>query len=393
MEPLDKWFSPDQLEEQLARPSRSHPPTAVNERLLHDLTFVVEEDAQRLERLRARLLAQAADNRKRPPISIQPYQSGMSGPQGSSGLQDVPARRPASHSDVKRTPRLFQLSLGLVALLIIGSMLGIFTRMKSHQPLQVSFQHPASTGVASVPASSVPIHGAAAYMLDTMTGRMLVDINSRAHLPFVGVVRLMTAVVAIENGNLDQSVTISQNVLQEAPQSPSSAQLVAGDRLTLRDLLPALLLSGGNDAAVVIAHTVTGNTPNFVAQMNDEAHQLQLYDTHFNNLYGTPVGDEYSSAADLAHLTRYALQLSEFSSIFGAQQHRVAATEHNHAYQWISSIDAPGITGAISGYDARAGASIVFSSRRADGHVVIGVELGAPSMSILSADTRLLLQQ
>jgi D-alanyl-D-alanine carboxypeptidase (penicillin-binding protein 5/6) len=385
MEPLNEWFSPEQLEEQIDTQLRSGPQLTTNERLLHDLQHVTQEDAQSLEHIRMRLLIHASDNSKRPPVPIQRYQQRRQGQMSPSG------QRPIARSGTKHVPRLLQLAMGLVALLVIGSMLGIFMQKKPHQPLQVTTPSP-----TSAVASSVQIHGKAAFVLDATTGKVLVDANSHAHLQFTGTARLMTAVVAIENSDdLNQQITISQSMLQEKTQGTSSALLQVDDTLTLHDLIYALLLSGGNDAAIVIAHAIAGNTPDFVTQMNNEAHKLQLNDTHFSNPYGTPTKADYSSAADLANLTQYALQRFEFAQAFKAPRYSVAATEYNHAYNWVSSAPTTtsDITGANYGYNASAGASIVFSSHRADNQVLIGAEIGAPSVSVLVADVKLLLKQ
>jgi D-alanyl-D-alanine carboxypeptidase (penicillin-binding protein 5/6) len=382
MEPLNEWFSPEQLEEQIDTQLRSGPQLTTNERLLHDLQHVTQEDKQSLERIRMRLLTHASDNSKRPPVPIQRYQQRRQGQIG-------PSKQRSSHSSTKHMSRPLQLAMGLVALLVIGSMLGIFMQKKPHQPLQVTTQSP-----TSAVSSSVEIHGKAAFVLDETTGKVLVDINSHAHLQFTSTARIMTAVVALENSNLDQHITISQSMLQETTQGTSSALLQAGDTLTLRDLIYALLLPGGNDAAIVIAHAIAGNTPDFVTEMNNRAHKLQLNDTHFSNPYGTPTKDDYSSVADLTTLTQYALQRPEFAQAFVTQQYSLAATQYHHAYKWSNSAPtASGITGANYGYNVPAGASIVFLSHRSDGQVLIGAEIGAPSLSILMDDVKLLLKQ
>jgi D-alanyl-D-alanine carboxypeptidase len=383
MEPLDEWFSPEQLEEQIDTQLQRIPQITANERLLHNLQQVTQEDTQRLERLRARLLTHASDNSTRQPVPIQRYQQRRQGQIGPSKQRSV------SRSSMKHMSRPLQMAMGLVALLVIGSMLGIFMQMKSHQQPQIG-SHPSISTV-----TNVQVHGKAAFVLDATTGKVLLDTNSHAHLQFTGTARLMTAVVAIENSDdLNQPIMISQSMLQETTQGSSSTQLLAGDQLTLHDLIYALLLPGDNGAAVAIAHAIAGNTPDFVTQMNNEAHKLQLNDTHFSNPYGMPTKDDYSSAADLAKLTQYGLQRFEFTQAFEAPRYNVAATDHNHAYDWVSSAPtASDIRGANYGYNTRAGASIVFSSHRSDGQVLIGAEIGAPSLSILMADVKLLLKQ
>jgi D-alanyl-D-alanine carboxypeptidase (penicillin-binding protein 5/6) len=206
----------------------------------------------------------------------------------------------------------------------------------------------------------------------------------------------MTAVVAIDNANLDQMVTIEQATLNKVPRGGNMAHLQAGDQIPLRELLYALLLSSGDDATQVIAQAVGGNTQNFVAMMNDEAQQLQLNDTHFSSPYSSSAPDEYSSASDLAHLTSYAMQLFNFAQVIATPKHTLAVTNTNHSYTWattnISLVAYPGIHTIKTSYDARAGACIVFSAQQ-NNHVLIGVEVGAPSEKILVDDVKILLNQ
>jgi D-alanyl-D-alanine carboxypeptidase len=273
-------------------------------------------------------------------------------------------------------------------MLVIGSMLGVLTLFKSRSEQGNSNHKP--------PASTPTVHGMAAFLMDATSGNVLVDVNSHAHLPIASTAKIMTAVVAIENANLDQPVTIKQATLDEVPQGMSTAQLQVGDQIQLRDLLYGLLLPSGSDAAIVIAHAVAGNTQNFVMMMNDEAHQLQLNDTHFSNPYGFSAPDDYSSAADLTRLARYAMQLSTFAQAVAEQEYVLSASSHNHRYLWHTTntllATYRGMNGIKTGYDVLAGACMVFSAQRND-RLLIGTVLHTQSENVLDSDVKKLLDR
>src|SRR5581483_5333365 len=120
--------------------------------------------------------------------------------------------------------------------------------------------------------------------------------------------KIMTAIVAIENGNLDQGVTVEQAELNQVPAGSSNAGLVVGDYFRLHTLLYALMLRSGTDASIVVARVVAGSTANFVAMMNRKAQALHLLHTHFSSPHGFSSNDHYSSAADMVTLANYAMR-------------------------------------------------------------------------------------
>ncbi|MDQ6659473.1 MAG: serine hydrolase, partial [Chloroflexota bacterium] len=134
-----------------------------------------------------------------------------------------------------------------------------------------------------------PVAATAAYLFDADTGTTLYAHNPFLHLPMLSTTKLMTALLAAEHGTPDQRIVITDQIDHEASQlSADSARFnfKKGEIYTLREMLYALFLVSGNDAAIAIADTLGGNQVNFVAQMNDRAHQLGLNDTHYINPHG-----------------------------------------------------------------------------------------------------------
>src|SRR6266571_3701531 len=182
----------------------------------------------------------------------------------------------------------------------------------------------------------------------------------------------------------------------------SSADLVVGDQIRLQDLLYGLMLPSGDDAAIAIADAVGGTTSNFVRTMNLFAKRLHLTQTHYINpdglTYLTPQGrpdpNQYSSAADLAHLTRFAMANPFFAQLVELQHYILPASAVHHAYTW-DSINTllstyPGATGVKTGYTMEAGYCLVFAATNGQHHL-IGVLLHEPNAAQRFADARTLL--
>jgi D-alanyl-D-alanine carboxypeptidase (penicillin-binding protein 5/6) len=226
----------------------------------------------------------------------------------------------------------------------------------------------------------------AAYLLDMDTGKVLVDINGEQPGPMASTTKIMTALIAIQTGNLDEPVTINQDAYDEVHlHNGSSAQLVVGDQIPLKDLLYGLMLPSGDDAAIAIADALAGTPENFVQRMNLFAYHLHLFQTHYLDPDGLtvytangPDPDHYTTAADLVHLARYAMSIPLFAQIVQTRTYRLAATAQHHAYTWTTTntlLDTyPGLTGIKTGYTVEAGYCLVFSATR-NGHHLIGTVL------------------
>jgi len=187
-------------------------------------------------------------------------------------------------------------------------------------------------------------------------------------------------------------VTIQQDAVDEVNNNQgSSAQLVAGDSMTLRDLLYGLMLPSGDDAAIAIADAVAGSPANFVALMNQYAQSLQLTHTHYINpdglTYKTARGKleyNYTSASDLVHLTQIALQNPLFAQIVQSNTYSVPPAMYHHAYDWVNTNTLlstyPGTIGVKTGSTQEAGPCLVFATVR-DGQYLIGAVLHAGTLA------------
>jgi D-alanyl-D-alanine carboxypeptidase (penicillin-binding protein 5/6) len=143
-------------------------------------------------------------------------------------------------------------------------------------------------------------------------GRVLWARTPDVRRPMASITKIMTAVVALEHSSLTDVVTVPREAVKVGQ---SSAGLIAGEKLTMQELLQALLVKSGNDAAVTIADHVGGSQAGFVAMMNSKAVDLGLKDTHYANPHGLDAPGHYTTADNLSVLTRYAMTKPEFRDI------------------------------------------------------------------------------
>ena len=157
----------------------------------------------------------------------------------------------------------------------------------------------------------------AAILMDAKTGDVLYGHQIHKHLAPASTTKIMTAILAIESSRLDEKATVSSKA---AGTGGSSMHLFASQNLTLHELVTGLLMRSGNDAAVAISEHLAGSEEAFVAQMNERARSLGAMNTHFRNPHGLSAPGHYSSAFDLAWMTRHALLQPVFSSIVATRE-------------------------------------------------------------------------
>jgi D-alanyl-D-alanine carboxypeptidase (penicillin-binding protein 5/6) len=192
----------------------------------------------------------------------------------------------------------------------------------------------ASSAYAARP--HVAISARAAILIDNQTGEVLWQHNQDLRLPPASTTKIVTAMVALQNGRRDDLLTVSR---QAAAAPPSKIGLRPGWRMRVRDLVYALLLNSANDAAVVIAEGLSGSVPEFAERMNVEARLLGATNTHFVNPNGLPAANHYTTARDLATMFAHALQNPEFEAIVSTKTasvrpaagstRRIALRNHN----------------------------------------------------------------
>jgi D-alanyl-D-alanine carboxypeptidase (penicillin-binding protein 5/6) len=250
-----------------------------------------------------------------------------------------------------------------------------------------------AAGPSGVAAWSAAVENAA-------TGKLLWSRGLNTERPMASITKVMTAYLVIRAGHLDRKITIPAAVTGYVrAHNASSAGLRPGDRLTARQLLYALLLPSGADAAYTLAKAYGPGLSRFVTRMNATARLLGMRRTHFSNFDGLPYPtsySNYSTAANLLVLGRAAMRLPVFRSVVAKRSYRLAAGSGHHAYRWKNLNPLlgryPGAIGIKPGYTGAAGQCLLFEATR-HGHTVIGVTLHSPGSisSVNPADaTRIL---
>jgi len=168
-----------------------------------------------------------------------------------------------------------------------------------------------------VTSAAPDIHAESAILMDAKTGQILYDKKSHTRRAPASTTKVLTAIIAIESGHLDDEVKVS---MLAASTAGSSMHLQAGQVISLRELVTGLLLRSGNDAAVAIAEYLAGSVENFVSLMNHKAEVLEAFDSHFVNPHGLSAPLHYSTAFDLAWITRYALTNPIFATIVNTRE-------------------------------------------------------------------------
>lgn len=249
----------------------------------------------------------------------------------------------------------------------------------------------AADGATAADRPEKPQIGApAAIAVEVSTGDVVFERRADRQRSIASTTKLMTALVALERRPDLSRTSVVPGYAGAAVESV--AGLRAGDRMTMRDLLAALLLPSGNDAANAIAVAVGGNVPSFVRMMNARARELQI-DARFRNPIGLDATGHHASAADLVKLTLLLRQYPEFRRIVDAKSMRldsatppITVTNRNRLVQTVDWVD-----GVKTGHTRKAGYALVGSGRRR-GVSVITVVLGTDSEAQRDADSLALLR-
>lgn len=220
--------------------------------------------------------------------------------------------------------------------------------------------------------AEVSVSAKSAICLHYPTGQVLYAKNANEKLPMASTTKIMTALVALENANLSDVVTVGANA---AGVEGSSMYLKEGQTLSMSDLLHGLMLSSGNDAAVAIAEHVAGSEEAFCELMNQKAESLGCSNTQFRNANGLPDEAHFTTALELARITGEALKNETFREIVSKKSVKVSGkilTNHN---KMLSLYE--GAIGVKTGYTKKAGRTLVSAARK-DGIELIAVTLNAP---------------
>lgn len=197
------------------------------------------------------------------------------------------------------------------------------------------------------------------------TNEVLYSKNSDKKMSMASTTKIMTAILAIENGNLDEEITVTDEMVRV---EGTSAGLLAGDKIDLLTLVYCMLLQSGNDAANVTAYAISGSSKKFVELMNSKAKEIGMKNTHFSTPSGLDADDHYSTAYDMALLASYALKNPVFKEAcstykktvsYGNPKYSRTLTNHN---KMLKSYE--GMIGVKTGFTKKSGRCLVTAAER-----------------------------
>jgi len=229
------------------------------------------------------------------------------------------------------------------------------------------------------------INAMAAVVIEESTGRVLYSKNPTDRRSIASTTKIMTAIIALENGKLDDEITVSKRA---ASTGGSVLGLRTGQKYTMKDMLYALLLISANDAAVAIAEHIGGTVEGFAEMMNKKAKELGATNSRFVSPHGLDTDNQYSTAYDVAIITRYALKNKVFSEIVATSTFQIPGHSLYNTNELLGAY--PGLDGVKTGYTSKAGRCLVTTAKR-DGMRLITVVLGSPTRTARAKASRDLL--
>lgn len=198
-------------------------------------------------------------------------------------------------------------------------------------------------------------------VMDLNSNRILYANNINEQRLIASITKIMTCIVAIEYGNLDDVYEVKEEVLEAFG---SAIYIEMGEKLTLKDLLYGLMLRSGNDAAVVIAKNIAGSMENFAMLMNETANKIGMKNSYFYNAHGLEENDgtgNLSTAYDMALLTKYAMQNDTFKEIFQTKTYQVKTNKKSYSWTNKNKLlhNYEFITGGKTGFTQKARRTLV----------------------------------
>ena len=229
------------------------------------------------------------------------------------------------------------------------------------------------------------INSRSAVVYDRKSKKVIWGKKENERRPMASTTKIMTAIVVLENANLDDTVIVSKKA---AGTGGSRLGLKTGDKITINNLLYGLLLVSGNDAAVVLAEHVSGSVESFAEKMNQKAEEMNLEDTHFIVPHGLDMENHYTTALELAEMADYAMNNKKFAEIVATKVKTINISGRSKSLINTNELlgNLEGVNGVKTGFTNGANRCLVTSVSR-NGMNVIAVVLGADTKKDRTRDS------
>ena len=220
------------------------------------------------------------------------------------------------------------------------------------------------------------INARSAIAIDRDTGVVLYERNAYEVIPMASTTKIMTSIVALKHGNLDEKFIISKRA---ATVRGSRVKYRSGEEITLRELLYGLMFKSGNDAAIAIAEGIGGSVEEFAKLMNEEAARIGVTNSHFETPHGLDKEHHYTNAYDLALITAEAKKSKVFREICSSKEIKKEKHKFTRDYNNINKLlySIPSCTGVKTGYTGLAGKCLVSSFKIGEKEIIV-VTLNCP---------------
>ena len=229
------------------------------------------------------------------------------------------------------------------------------------------------------------INSRSAVVYDRKSKKVIWGKKENERRPMASTTKIMTAIVVLENANLDDTVIVSKKA---AGTGGSRLGLKTGDKITINNLLYGLLLVSGNDAAVALAEHVSGSVEAFAEKMNQKAEEMKLEDTHFIVPHGLDMENHYTTALELAEMTDYAMNNKKFAEIVATKIATISINGRTKSLKNTNELlgNLEGVNGVKTGFTNGANRCLVTSVSR-NGMNIIAVVLGADTKKDRTRDS------
>lgn len=251
-----------------------------------------------------------------------------------------------------------------------------------------------STHASDGQTGRIHIQSEAAVLIDGDTGQVLYEKNMHARMYPASITKIMTALLALEQGNMTDIITMSYDAVYTVGRDTSHIALDENEKITLEQALYALAIESANDAANGIAELISGNMEAFAKKMTAKAKELGAKNTNFSNAHGLPDDAHYTSAYDMARIMSAAVKIPEFNKIFSAILYEMPATNRQSEARSFnrknSLIEGPnrydGVIAEKTGWTGSARLTYVAAARR-NGRTLIAVVMKSPDSATRWAET------
>ncbi|MDQ0351473.1 D-alanyl-D-alanine carboxypeptidase/D-alanyl-D-alanine carboxypeptidase (penicillin-binding protein 5/6) [Alkalibacillus filiformis] len=245
---------------------------------------------------------------------------------------------------------------------------------------------------ANAHVQDIDLYSESAILIDQSSGEVLYEKNSQQQMYPASITKIITGIIAIEQGDLDEMATISENATEVIG---TSVYLLEDEEVELRKLVKGMLINSGNDASAAIAEHIAGSEEEFAELMNEFVNDVVgVSDTNFTNPHGLFDEDQYTTASDMAKITQYAMDNEKFRDIvamteFEWETEGWETTIYNH-HQMVRQYDE--VTGVKNGFVRKSGYTLVTTASHEDDQIdLVAVTLNSPSANHAYNDTRKLI--